>query len=268
MGNSIVAGRAVAWSDILERRPVVMVSAALARDYWQQPSQAIGKRVRCCGNPEWREIVGVSGDERDDGLNRPPTAIVYWPMNGDLYPWRAMAYAVRFDRVGTPGFQRELEQAVWSVNPDLPLASVQTLEEIQANSMAKTSFTLVMLGLAATVALLLGIVGIYGVISYVAAQRTREIGIRMALGAEVADVRRLFLRHGLWLTAVGIALGIGLALVLTRMMSSYLFGVGPMDPLTYAIVSVLLAAIALLATYLPARRAARIDPNVALRADT
>jgi putative ABC transport system permease protein len=178
-----------------------------------------------------------------------------------------MAYAVRSSRVDAPGFMRELEQAVWDVNPDLPLSSIQTLEEIQANSMAKTSFTLVMLGLAASVALLLGVVGIYGVISYVAAQRTREIGIRIALGAQIVDVRKLFLRQGLWLTAAGIAIGIGLALVLTRVMAAYLFGVGPMDPVTYAAVSTLLALVALLATYLPARRAARIDPNVALRAD-
>jgi predicted permease len=267
MGNPIVAGRAVGWSDVLERRRVVVISAALARDLWQEPSQAIGKRVRTFG-PEWSEIVGVSGDERDDGLNRPPTAIVYWTMLNDSYRWRTMAYAVRSERVGAPGFLRELEQAVWDVNRDLPLASIQTLEEIEATSMAQTSFTLAMLGIAASVALLLGVVGIYGVISYVAAQRTREVGIRIALGAQIGDVRKLFLRHGLWLTASGIALGIGLAVVVTRVMSSYLFGVGPMDPLTYAGVSALLAGISLLAIYLPARRAARVDPNVALRADS
>jgi putative ABC transport system permease protein len=268
MGNSIVAGRAVAWSDIFERRRVVVISEPLARELWQAPSQAIGKRVRCCGNDEWNEIVGVTGNERDDGLNRPPTAIVYWPMMNEIYRWRAMAYAVRSDRVGVSGFLRELEQAVWDVNPDLPLASIQTLEKIQTASMAQTSFTLVMLAIAASVALLLGMVGVYGVISYVAAQRAREIGIRLALGAQIGDVRRLFLRHGLWLTVAGIVLGIGLALLLTRVMSVYLFGVGPMDPLTYAAVSAFLAGIALLATYLPARRAARIDPNVALRADS
>jgi ABC-type antimicrobial peptide transport system permease subunit len=123
-----------------------------------------------------------------------------------------------------------------------------------------------MLAVAASVALVLGAVGIYGVISYVATQRTREIGVRIALGAQMADVRRLFLRHGLWLTATGIVLGIGVALVLTRVMSAMLFGVGPADPLTYAAVSAALAAVVLLATYLPARRAARVDPVVALRA--
>ena len=267
MGNPIVAGRPVAWSDILERRRAVVISETLARELWQEPSQAIGKRVRTFG-PEWSEIVGVSGNERDDGLNRPPTAIVYWGMLSENYRWRTMAYAVRSDRVGAPGFLRELEQAVWDVNADLPLASIQTLEEIQATSTAQTSFTLVMLGLAAGVALLLGVVGLYGVISYVAARRTHEIGIRVALGARGVDVCKLFLRHGLALTAVGIVLGIGLAVVVTRVMSGYLFGVGPTDPLTYAAVSALLAGISLLAIYLPARRAARVDPNVALRADT
>jgi ABC-type antimicrobial peptide transport system permease subunit len=174
---------------------------------------------------------------------------------------------VRSNRVGTPGFLRELEHAVWSVNPNLPLAAVQTVEDIQASSMAQTSFALVMLGIAASVALLIGVVGIYAVIAYAATQRTREIGLRMALGAQVGDVRKMFLRHGLSLTATGIALGIGVAVVLTRVMSTFLFGVGPMDPMTYAAVSGTLAAVALLATYLPARHASRVDPVVALRAD-
>jgi putative ABC transport system permease protein len=269
MGNSLVAGRSVTWSDIHERRPVVVISAALAREYWATPSQAIGRRVRAMQpSAPWREIVGVAGDERDDGLDRPATPIVYWPMLNESYRWRTMAYAVRSTRVGTPGFQRELEQAVWLVDPNLPLASVQTLAEIQARSMAQTSFALVMLGLAASVALLIGVVGLYGAIAYAAAQRTPEIGVRMALGARARDVRRMFLRHGLALTAAGIGLGIGVAAVLTRVLSAFLFGVGPVDPLTYGVVSAVLAAVALLATYLPARRAARVDPIIALRADT
>ena len=246
----------------------MIVSEALARQYWKTPADALGKRVRCCNaRMPWREIVGVVGDERDDGLNRPPTAIAYWPMLNESYRWRTMAYAVRSDRVGAPGFLRELEQAVWSVDPNLPLAGVRTLAEIQAQSMAQTSFALVMLGLAASVALLIGIVGIYGVIAYAATKRTREIGLRMALGAQIGDVRRMFLRHGLSLTGAGIAIGIGVAAVLTRVMSSFLFGVGPMDPATYAVVSGALSVIALVATYLPARRATRVDPVVALRAD-
>jgi ABC-type antimicrobial peptide transport system permease subunit len=178
-----------------------------------------------------------------------------------------MAYAVRSSRVGTPGFLRELEHAVWAVNPNLPLATVQTLEEIQALSMAQTSFTLVMLAIAAGVALLIGVVGIYGVIAYAVSQRAREIGLRMALGAQISDVRRMFLRRGLTLTAIGTVLGISIAVGLTRVMAAFLFGVGPLDPLTYGVVSALLAGVALLATYLPARRAARVDPLVALRAN-
>jgi putative ABC transport system permease protein len=268
MGNRLVAGRSVTWSEIHEQRPVIVVSAPLAREYWGEPAKALGKRVRGW-NPQsqWREIVGVVGDERDDGLNRPATAIVYWPMLNESYRWRTMAYAVRSNRVGTPGFLRELEQAVWSVNPNLPLAGARTLDEIRADSMAQTSFAMVMLAIAASVALLIGIVGIYAVMAYIAAQRTREIGVRMALGAQIRDVHEMFLRHGLWLTGTGIALGIGVALVLTRVMSAFLFGVGPMDPMTYLAVSGALAVVALLATYLPARRAARVDPVVALRAD-
>jgi len=268
MGNRIVAGRSISWRDIHERRPVVVVSEALAKEYWKDASSAIGKRVRWPrpGAP-WREIVAVVGDERDDGPTRPATAIVYWPLLNESYRWRIMAYAVRSARVGTPGFLGELEQAVWSVDRNLPLARPETLDQIQARSMAQTSFALVMLSLAAAVALLIGVVGIYSVIAYAATQQTREIGVRMALGAQTGQVRQLFLRQGLGLAAVGIALGIGIAVMLTRYLSSLLFGVGPVDPMTYAIVSVAMTAATLVATDLPARRASRIDPIVALRAD-
>ncbi len=268
MGNRLVAGRSITWNDIFEQRPVVIISEPLAREYWGEPAKAIGKRLRGW-SPKfpWREIIGVSGNERDDGLAQPPTQIVYWPMLNENYRWRTMAYVVRSTRVGAPGFVRELEQAVWSVNPNLPLATVQTLEEIQASSMTQTSFALVMLGIAASVALLIGMVGIYGAVAYSAAQRTREIGVRMALGAQVRDVRQLFLRHGLWLTAIGITTGIAIAFGLTRVMSAFLFGVSPLDPITYVAVSAVLATMTLLATYLPARRASRVDPVVALRAE-
>jgi predicted permease len=267
MGNGVIAGRSITWAEIYERRPVAVVSTTIAREYWNEPSRALGKRVRGGSKGEWHEIVGVVGDERDDGLNHPPTAIVYWPMLSSSYGQRTMAYAVRSGRVGAPGFMREIQQAVWSVDPTLPVAAVHTLDEIQARSMAQTSFAMAMLAIAATVALLLGVVGIYGVVAYTATQRTREIGIRMALGAQIGDVRRMFLRHGLWLMATGIALGVAVALVLTRVMSALLFGVRPTDPMTYAAVSAALAAVGLLATYLPARRASQVDPVVALRAD-
>jgi ABC-type antimicrobial peptide transport system permease subunit len=215
----------------------------------------------------WREIAGVAGAERDDGLTRPATAIVYWPILNESYQWRTMAFVVRSARVGSPGFLSELQHAVWSVRPDLPLAAVQTVADIEARSMAQTSFALVMLGIAAAVALLIGVVGIYGVMAYAVGQRTREMGLRMALGAQIADVRNVFLRLGLRLAATGILIGIGMAMLVTRVMSTFLFGVGPLDPVTYAAVSVVLAAVALLATYLPARRATRVHPVVALRGE-
>ncbi len=267
MGNRLVAGRSITWTEIHQGQPVIVVSEVLARKYWKRPSDALGKRVRGGANDPWRQIVGVVGNEHDDGLNHPPTAIVYWPLLNESYQRDTMAYVVRSTRAGTAAFVRELQHVVWSVNPSLPLAAVQTLDEIEARSMAQTSFAMVMLAISASVALLLGIVGIYGVIAYVAAQRSREIGIRIALGAQLRDVRTLFLRHGLWLTATGIGLGVGAALMLTRAMSTLLFGVGETDPITYLTVSVALAAISLLATYLPARRAARVDPIVALRAE-
>ena len=267
MGNPIVAGRAITWAEIYDTRPVIVISETLAREYWGDPSRALGRRVRGSATGPWREIVGVVGHERDDGVNHPPTAMVYWPLLNETYPRRNLAYAVRSARVGQPGFLRELQQAVWSVNPQLPLATAQTLKAIQAKSMAQTTFATTMLGIAAGVALLLGVVGIYGVVAYLAAQRTREIGIRIALGAQIRDVRAMFLRHGLWLTGGGIALGIVVALVLTQVLSALLFGVRTTDPLTYVAVSSVLAAVALLATYLPARRASSVDPVIALRAD-
>ena len=265
MGNPVVAGRPISWPDIYQLRRVVVISENLAREYWRDPSAALGKRVRYSPDAEWYEVVGVSGDEHDDGLNRPVTAMVYWPLVSERGALRAISYAVRSSRVGTPGFMRELQQAVWAVNPNLPVAAVQTLDDILAASMAQTSFTMIMLAIAASVALLLGVVGIYGVIAYTAEQRTREIGARMALGAEAGDVCRLFLGRGLALTATGVAIGMAAATLVTGAMSAFLFGVRPFDPATYAAAGVCLTTVAMLATYLPARRAARMDPLVALR---
>jgi putative ABC transport system permease protein len=273
MGNRLLAGRLLTWQDAYERRRVAMVSAALAREYFKSPAEAIGRRIRNTPSNPWREIVGVIGDERDDGLARPPTPIVYWPLIIDEF-WdepkfvqRNLAFAVRSTRLGSAGLMTELQRAVWSVNPNLPVANVQTLEDIRASSMAQTSFALTMLAIAASVALLLGLVGIYGVVAYIAAQRTREIGVRMALGAQAADIRTLFVSHGLKLVGAGLVLGVAGAMGLTRLLSMLFFGVGPMDAPTYALVSAGLGAVALLATYLPARRAARVDPVVALRSD-
>jgi ABC-type antimicrobial peptide transport system permease subunit len=162
---------------------------------------------------------------------------------------------------------QELRQAVWSVNPNLPLANVTTLEAVYDKSLGRTSFTLVMLAIAGGMALLLGIVGIYGVISYSVSQRTREIGIRLALGAPMQEVTGMFVRHGLVLSGIGAACGLTAAFALTRLMKSLLFDVSPADPLTYLAVSAGLILAAMLASYLPARRAATVDPAEALRAE-
>jgi putative ABC transport system permease protein len=271
MGTPLVAGRAITWVDIYSAAQVVVVTENFAREYWPEPAAAVGRRIRQSPDNPWRTIVGVVGNERDDGVARPAPPVVYWPLLVKDYfmvkvlVQRSMAYAIRTDRAGSPTLLKEIQQAVWGVNPNLPVARVRTLASIEADSMAQTSFALVMLGIAAAVALLLGVVGIYGVISYVATQRTREIGIRMALGAAERDVRQLFLRHGVLLSIVGIAAGLAGAAGLTRLMSALLFGVSPMDPATYAAVAAGLAGTALLASYLPARRASRVDPADALR---
>jgi predicted permease len=267
MGNPVVAGRAITWSDISQLQPVAVISQNLAREFWGEPAKALGKRIGAPG--AWTEVVGVVENERDDGMNHPAPTIVYWPMAiaqaGRPSVNRNMAYVVRSSRVGTPGFVRELQQAVWSINPNVPLGNVRTLDEIQAHSMAQTSFAMVMLAIAASGALLLALVGIYGVVSYIVTERTFEIGIRMALGAQRGDVRRLFLRHGLALTLAGIVLGIGAAMLLTPIMAALLYGVAPNDPVTYVGVAIVLGVVTLLATYLPARRASRMEPIVALR---
>jgi putative ABC transport system permease protein len=271
MGNRLIAGRTLQWPDIYNRNHVVVVTENFAREYWKDPSAAIGRRIRNNPKNPWRTIVGVVADARDDGVSRPAPAIVYWPMLlGDFWDakdWvsRTMGYAIRTERAGSPTLLKEIQQAVWSVNPNLPVASVRTLEKIRSESMAQTSFALVMLGIAAGVALLLGVVGIYGVISYVATQRTREIGIRIALGAAHRDVTGLFLRQGLLLALAGIVLGVVASAAVTRFMAAMLFGVSAMDPLTYVAVAIGLGGTALLTSYLPAARAARTDPAIALR---
>ena len=273
MGNRLIAGRVLTWTDSLQRRPVLLISENLARELFKTPAAALGKRIRNSPANPWREIVGVVGDDRDNGLSQPAPTTVYWPIaikdfwTTPSFVARNLAFAIRSERMASPGFMRELQQAVWSVNANLPIANPRSLADIRSASMAQTSFALTMLGIAAGVALLLGVVGIYGVIAYIAAQRTREIGVRMALGAQASDVRRLFVGHGLKLVAVGLVLGLAAAMALTRLMSTLLFGVGPMDPVTYVAVSFVLGTVALVATYLPARRASRVDPVVALRTD-
>ena len=271
MGTPVIAGRPITWTDIHGMAQVVVISENLARELWKDPAASLGRRVRETPASPWRTIVGVVADARDDGVARPAPAIVYWPLLLDKM-WddpmriqRNVAYAIRTQRTGSPTLLKEIQAAVWAVNVNLPVAGVRTLDSILSRSMAQTSFALVMLGIAAGVALFLGVIGIYGVISYIATQRTREIGIRMALGAARRDVTGLFLRQGMILTGLGIAAGLAAAAVATRAMAAMLFGVSALDPLTYAVVGIGLAATALLASYIPAARASRVEPAVALR---
>ncbi len=277
MGGSLIAGRDFTWTDAYELRPVAMVSENLAHELWGQPTEAIGKRIRPYATGVWREVVGVLSDMRDDGVNQKAPAVAYWPLlMADFSPnpednrhfvLRGASYIIRSDRTGSVGFVNELGQAVWSINPNLPLANIRTLQEIYDTSLARTSFTLVMLGIAGGMALLLGVAGIYGVISYSVSQRRREIGIRIALGAQAQTVRRMFVAHGMALASVGVAIGLMASFGIMRLMSSLLFEVGPVDPLTYAMVSLTLIAAAVLACYVPALRATAVDPTEALRSE-
>jgi putative ABC transport system permease protein len=275
MGIPLVAGRDFMWEDIHGKRPVTMVSENLARELWQEPSAALGKRIRENMNSSWREVVGVVGDVRDEGADKKAPTATYWPIMmaqfegapEGIFLRRSLAYIIRSPRAGSSGFVNEVNRAVWAVNANVPVASVRTLAEVVGASMARTSFTLVMLAIAGAMALLLGVAGIYGVISYSVSQRTREIGIRMALGAQRPEVTRMFVAYGLRLAAVGIVCGLAVAVVLARVMASLLFEVSPMDPLTYALVCASLASAAMLASYLPALRATGVNPVSALRAE-
>ena len=273
MGRTLIAGRDITWADVHGAAPVAIITEGLAREFYGEPAAAIGQRIRNTPTAPWREIVGVVGNEHDDGVTKGPTTVVYWPMmmrdfwQPGLMAQRNMAYVIRTPRLQDQGLFREVQHAVWSVNPNLPLANVRTVQEIYDESMAETSFTLVILGIAAGVTLLLGLVGIYGVIAYIVSQRKREVGIRIALGANGGEVQRMFVTRGLMLTGIGLVVGLAAAAALMRLMSSLLFGVNPFDPVTYAAVVAGLALVALLATWLPARSATKIDPMLALRSE-
>ncbi|HVQ65662.1 MAG TPA: FtsX-like permease family protein, partial [Terriglobia bacterium] len=235
---------------------------------WGEPEAAIGKRIRGPTDAPglWRKIIGVTQDVHNEGLYHAPPPIVYWPAEPE-FELRAVSYVIRSDRAGTESFVNEVRRAVSAINPDLPVFQVRTLQEIYSGSLARTAFMLVLLTIAGAMALLLSVVGIYGSISYIVSQRSREIGIRLALGAEPRAVKRMFLRQGLFLTAVGLAIGLGAAIALTRLMSSLLFAVSPLDPVTFAAAAAGLIVAALVASYLPSRRATKVDPMDSLRAE-
>ncbi len=271
LGIPLIAGRDLTWADTYNRVPVALISENFAREYWRTPAAALGKRIRISVTDDWRQIIGVVGDVHDDGMDKPALTDVYWPTLLAKFrgqPSRVSRYVtfvVRSPRAGSESFMNQIRQAVWSVDANLPLASVYTLNYLYTKSMARTSFTLVMLGIAGAMALLLGTVGLYGVIAYSVSQRTREIGIRMALGSQQSDVMRLVLSEGMLVILIGLGIGLAGSLASTRFLSSFLFGVTATDPLTFAGVIILLALVALAACYIPARRATRVSPIVALR---
>ena len=268
LGTALLAGRDFSWTDIYERRAVAIISENLAREFWGSPAEALGKRIReFYSKSPWREIVGVVDDVHDDGAHKLPPATVYWPTQETErsfglagYQPRRVAAVIRTDRAGTESLLSEVGDAVRSVRASLPLAEMRTLAAVYDESMARTSFTLVMLAIAAAMALGLGLFGVYAVIAYAVSRRRREIGIRLALGAQAREIRRLFVRRALTVAAIGVVLGLAVAAGLTRLMGSLLFGVSPLDPLTFAAVPVVLAAAVAAASYLPARSASAVSP--------
>jgi predicted permease len=273
LGTRLVAGRDLTWTDTYEKRPVAIISEAFAREYWHNANGALGKMIRVASTDPWREIVGVAQDVHDDGVDQNAPTTVYWPSLMESFEGqkielrRGVAFVVRSPRAGSQAFMKEIQEQVWSINSSVPLADPTTVGELYTKSMARTSFTLVLLSVAGAMALLLGTVGIYGVIAYTVSQRTREIGIRMALGAQREALTGLFIRQGLLLTAIGAACGLIVAFVTMRLMSSLLFNVSPMDPVTYVVITAAVLATAYLACYLPSRRAASVNPVNALRAE-
>jgi predicted permease len=263
MGTKLAAGREFSWTDIQEKREVVVVSENFAREYWGAPGEAVGKQIRTNRNDPWSEIVGVVGDVRHEGVVKPAAATIYWPLRSS----NSVTLLVRSARAGTEAFTGELRRAVWDVRAGVPVTEMRTMLEVYEKSMARTSFTLTLLGISGGMALLLAAIGIYAVISYTVSQRTREIGIRLALGAQQGALQLLFVRHGLLWGGLGAAVGLVAAAGLSRLMGSILFAVSPVDPLTYGAVAAGLLGATAVASYVPARRVARVDPVEALRAE-
>jgi predicted permease len=274
LGTPLVAGRDFTWTDLFDLRDVAIVSENLARELWGSPTAALGRRIRAYydqGAP-WREVIGVAADVHDDGVHQPAPATVYWPAQPDEqrmsgYLSRRVSVAIRTERAGTQNLLTQLREAVWSVSATLPMAQVRTLDEVYHESMARTSFTLVMLAIAGVMALLLGVSGLYGVVAYAVSRRRREIGIRLALGAQAHEIQGLFVRRGLTLAGIGVAIGLGGAAGLTQLMRSLLFGISPLDPLTFGAMPLVLAAAAVLASYLPACHVLRVDPVETMKAE-
>jgi predicted permease len=270
MGIEVLEGRSARPGDGGDEGRNVTVNRSFAEHWWPEGS-ALGRRVRYGAEDEaWYTIVGVLDDVHQSGLAEPPREAVYFPPLGEIggtyFVARAQDVVIR--TAGDPmAFVPVLRREVRAIDPRIPVANPRTMETVFRESTARTSFTMTMLGAASGIALLLGLVGIYGVISYVVSQRTREIGVRMALGASGSKVRRMVLRQGLVLAAFGVVLGLLAAVALSRVMAALLYRVGAVDLVTYASVAAGLVAVAALASWIPALRAAAVDPSRALRAE-
>jgi putative ABC transport system permease protein len=251
-----------------ERQPLVaIVNEEMARQFFPQESP-IGARIHWAGEtgpPQWMTIIGVVGDVKHSGLNQPTDPAIYTPFPQSDERWRRFMTLVVQARDAHPGLVEEVKKQVWSLDSQLPVSDVQPMDAFIAVSLAQQRFNMLLLGLFAALALFLAAVGIYGAMAYAVNQRAHEIGIRTAMGAQRTDVLRLVLRDGAKIAFFGIGFGIAGALALTRLMASLLFEVKPTDPATFASVAILLAVVALGACYIPARRAMRVDPMVALR---
>jgi hypothetical protein len=259
----VIAGRTFDWNDVYQSRRVAVVSDNMARAEWSSAQAAIGARIRTNSNGPWYEVIGVVQNIRDNGPSEPAPATVAFP----LVPSNTASFLVRSARVGTPDLLQDLGSAVRSVNGNLSLAGVQILGDMYQRSMARTTMTLRLLAITGIMALVLGLVGVYGVVSYAVSQRRREIGIRLALGADQGTVQRIFVRNAMVLVAVGVVVGLAAALALTRLMNSLLFGVSALDPVTYVAAALILAIAAGLASYVSARRASALDPVVVLKGE-
>jgi predicted permease len=273
LGSHLVAGRDFTWDDVFAGRRLAVVSENMARESWGEPRQALGKRIRFGRNGPWTEVVGVVENMHAEGLSQPAPATVYvragveTAADGSTAVRRAVTLAIRSDRAGSQSFLKEVAAAVHAVSTSVPLADVRTLEDAYRRSMAQTSFTVALLGITAAMALALAVVGVYGVLAYAVARRRHEVGIRLALGAHPGAVRALFVRQGLLLTLLGGILGLVASVALSRWMSSVLYGVTALDPLTYALSSAALTGAAFLASVVPARRAAAVDAMETLRSE-
>jgi predicted permease len=269
MGIEVVQGRTFEAADHLRNPGHALVSRSAAQLLWPG-EDPIGRRVRPRDREEerWETVIGVVGDVLQNDLREQPLPMIYLPLAGttpDAYRITTPGYVVKSRRAAQ--IAPEVRALVREVAPLAPVYRVYTMERLVADSMARLSFTMLTLGVASALALLLGAIGLFGVLSYVVSQRTREIGLRMALGAQAGRVQGMVVRQGLWIVLGGVALGVAVALGSTRALDRLLFGVEPVDPSTFLVMSVAMLAIGALASYLPARRASSVDPMESLRSD-